>query len=74
MLGQSAADDWMDKIIREKKQNTAVVSILQNQDKDEVNPYAELERYFKDGLVSKSQCLEPIPWWEVSKLQIYLHL
>ena len=63
----------MDKIIREKRQNTGAVSTMQHRDEDEVNPYAELERYLNDGLVSKSQCPEPIPWWGVSYLQ-FAHL
>jgi hypothetical protein len=55
----------MDKIIREKRHNTGV-SMTQHHVEDEVNPYAELERYLDDGLVSKSRCPEPIPWWGVS--------
>jgi hypothetical protein len=60
----------MDKIIHEKRHNTGVVSTKQHQDEDDVNPYAEFERYLDDGLVSKSQCPEPIPWWGVSTLQL----
>lgn len=56
----------MDKIIREKRHNTGLSTI--QPDGDEVDPYDELERYLGDGLVSKTQCPEPIPWWGVSTL------
>ena len=39
------------------------MSTIQHQDEEEVDPYNELERYLGDGLVSKTQCPEPIPWW-----------
>jgi hypothetical protein len=60
----------MDKIIHEKNHNPGV-NTTQHQYDDTINPYAELERFWGDGLISKSLCPEPIPWWGVSYLTVY---
>jgi hypothetical protein len=60
----------MDRVIRDKANRAGNSSIVGPQDQDDSNPYAELEKYFSDGLVSKKQCPEPIPWWGVSHLSV----
>ena len=51
----------MDRIIEKAQQGVSVP----HPQSDE-NPFEELERYFRDPLVSKRACPEVIPWWGVS--------
>ena len=60
----------MDRVICDKANHAGSSSVAGPQDQNDSNPYAELEKYFHDGLVSKKQCPELIPWWGVSRLSI----
>jgi hypothetical protein len=51
----------MDRQIKKSSQHLPAPQAKRQQD-----PFAELERFFDDPLVSRDECVDLIAWWGVS--------
>ena len=67
-LELSATDSWMEQLIKKKQKKSNTLTTSTSTAVSNVDPFEELNHWFKSKRLGCEACPNPVPWWGVSIL------
>ena len=65
-------DAWMENMIKKKEKKGKVTEIVTESSDNGVDPFEEYNRYIKQPQLIRDDCPNPISWWGVSNVLLFM--
>ena len=72
MLALSSTDAWMKNMIKKKEKKGKATEIVMESSDDGLDPFEEYNQYIKQPRLNRDDCPNPISWWGVSNVSLFI--